>query len=125
VPLAVPYPTSRAVFDAGLRDAFRTLFADEVSRPGWTWTPTTRPDDPADRHDRIDFVYVGNSLETTVTQTQVVGEDASTADIVVQPWPSDHRAVVATVTLDSRPGASGRSLPGAMTRHISDARPRG
>lgn len=108
VPLAVPYPTSRAVVAAGLHDAFRTLFADEVSRPGWTWTPTTRPDDPADRHDRIDFVYVGASPRATVTQTAVVGEDTSTSDFVVQPWPSDHRAVVATVTLDPRRAASGQ-----------------
>ena len=106
VPVAVPYPTSRAVVDAGLRDAFRMREPDEVGRPGWTWTPTTRPGDPKDRHDRIDFVYVGISPGTTVTQTQLVGEDPSTSDIVVQPWPSDHRAVVATVTLDARRAAS-------------------
>jgi hypothetical protein len=28
-----------------------------------------------------------------------VGERADTADIVVDPWPSDHRAVVATVVV--------------------------
>jgi endonuclease/exonuclease/phosphatase family metal-dependent hydrolase len=99
VPLAVPYPASRAVVETGLRDAFRTAFPDEVGRPGWTWTPTTRSDDPADRHDRIDFVYVGTGPGTALTEAQVVGEDATTADIVVRPWPSDHRAVVATVAL--------------------------
>lgn len=109
VPLAVPYPTSRAVVDAGLRDAFRVQASDEVGRPGWTWTPITRPDDPADRHDRIDFVYVAAGPQLAVAQTQVVGEDASTADIVVRPWPSDHRAVVATLRLGARRAANGRT----------------
>lgn len=99
VPMAVPYPTSRAVEAAGLQDAFRLAFPDEVARPGWTWTPTTRPDDPTDRHDRIDFVHVAG---VDVVEAAIVGEDASTADLVVRPWPSDHRAVVATLVVRDR-----------------------
>jgi exodeoxyribonuclease III len=98
VPLAVPYPTTRAVDEAGLRDAFRTIHPDEVARPGWTWTPTTRPDDPEDRHDRIDMVFVGGSA-VSVEGVEVVGEHADTSDIVLHPWPSDHRAVVATIVV--------------------------
>jgi exodeoxyribonuclease III len=102
VPLAVPYPATRAVEAAGLRDAFRTVHPDEVGRPGRTWTPITRPDDPKDRHDRIDLVFVGG-LHVTVTACEIVGEHADTADIVVEPWPSDHRAVVATMSINDQP----------------------
>jgi endonuclease/exonuclease/phosphatase family metal-dependent hydrolase len=97
-PLAVPYPTTLAVVNAGLRDAFRTVHADEVARPGWTWTPTTRPDDPKDRHDRIDFVFFAGP-GVSVKRCEIVGEAKEFADIVVTPYPSDHRGVVATVEL--------------------------
>lgn len=95
-PMPVAYPSTLAVTAAGMRDAFRLAFPDEVAHPGWTWTPTTRPDDPKDRHDRIDFVFVGGP-SVTVKRCEVVGEASASADIVVQPYPSDHRAVVATV----------------------------
>jgi endonuclease/exonuclease/phosphatase family metal-dependent hydrolase len=95
-PLAVEYPATLAVTTAGMRDAFRAAFPDEAAHPGWTWTPTTKPDDPKDRHDRIDFVFVGG-VNVTVKRCEVVGEGRPSADIVVQPYPSDHRAVVATV----------------------------
>ncbi|MFM1767652.1 MAG: hypothetical protein RJA22_181 [Verrucomicrobiota bacterium] len=97
-PLAVPYPSTRAVAAAGLRDAFREIHPDEVARPGHTWTPLTRPDDPKDRHDRIDLVFVGGA-GVRVLRCQVVGESAEAADVVVRPYPSDHRAVVATLEL--------------------------
>ena len=35
----------------------------------------------------------------TVEQAEVVGEDAKHADVVVAPYPSDHRGVVATIKL--------------------------
>jgi endonuclease/exonuclease/phosphatase family metal-dependent hydrolase len=95
-PIAVEYPSVLAVTSSGMRDAFRTAHPDEVARPGWTWTPTTKPDDPKDRHDRIDFAFVAGP-GVTVKDCAVVGEDRQFADIVVQPYPSDHRAVVATV----------------------------
>ena len=49
-----------------------------------------------DHHDRIDFVFArGDDL--TVEDASIVGEAEPQAQIVVDPWPSDHRAVVATV----------------------------
>jgi exodeoxyribonuclease III len=74
------------------------VFPDEVARPGSTWTPTTKPDDPKDRHDRIDFVFFGGP-NMSVKGCEIVGEDQKFADIVVKPYPSDHRAVVATVEI--------------------------
>lgn len=97
-PLAVEYPSTLAVTEAGMRDAFRSVFPDEVAHLGATWTPITRPDDPADRHDRIDFVFFGGR-GMTVSRCEVVGEASEYADVVVRPYPSDHRGVVATAQL--------------------------
>ena len=96
--IAVEYPSTLAVTRAGMRDAFRVAFPDEVTHRGWTWTPTTKPEDPKDRHDRIDFVYFAGP-NVTVKLCYVVGESTATSHIVVQPYPSDHRSVVATLEL--------------------------
>ena len=42
------------------------------------------------------FVHGTNA---TVNAIEIVGEAAEFADIVVQPYPSDHRAVVAEIEL--------------------------
>jgi endonuclease/exonuclease/phosphatase family metal-dependent hydrolase len=93
-PLAVEYPSTLAITRAGMRDAFRAVFPDEVARPGWTWTPLTTPDDPKDRHDRIDLIFASGP-NVSVKRCEIVGEQPKFADIVVRPYPSDHRAVVA------------------------------
>jgi endonuclease/exonuclease/phosphatase family metal-dependent hydrolase len=96
-PLVVTWPTAKAVEDAGFVDTFRTAFPDEVAKPGFTWTPTSEPTDPADHHDRIDFILVrGPGL--TVKSAGIVGEKAPEADLVVTPWPSDHRATMTKVS---------------------------
>ena len=97
-PLAVEYPTTLAVTAAGMKDAFRNLFPDEVAHFRTTWTPITSPDDPKDRHDRIDFVFYGGR-GVAVKNCEIVGEDPKFADIVVRPYPSDHRGVVAAVEI--------------------------
>jgi len=43
--------------------------------------------------------FRGNGLQ--VTDAKIVGENEEKADIVVAPYPSDHRAVVATFTLSN------------------------
>jgi endonuclease/exonuclease/phosphatase family metal-dependent hydrolase len=97
-PLAVDWPSTRAVATAGFRDAYRISHPDPTTDRGLTWTPTTKIDDPKDRHDRIDFVFVyGERGE--VKSAQVVGESRAAADVVLAPYPSDHRAVVAEVIL--------------------------
>lgn len=95
VPMAVQYPASYAVLGAGMRDAYRIKHPDETAKPGFTWTTTTRIDDPEDRHDRIDFVYV--SPNVAVGACEIVGKRAEYSDIVVKKYPSDHRSVVATL----------------------------
>jgi endonuclease/exonuclease/phosphatase family metal-dependent hydrolase len=97
-PLRVAFPSTSEIERAGLRDAFREVHPDEVARPGWTWTPITRPDDPKDRHDRIDFVFFAGE-GVAAARCEIVGESKEFADLVVTPYPSDHRAVVATFEL--------------------------
>lgn len=97
-PLEVPWPSTQVVTAAGFVDAYRTVHPDPVQHPGWTWTPITKPTDPKDRHDRIDFVFVGGA-KVRVKGAMIVGERQDFADTVVTPFPSDHRAVVAEVEL--------------------------
>lgn len=87
-PMKVNMPLSNRLADIGFKDSYRTVHPDEVKHPGHTWTPRS------DRiHDRIDFVlYQGQGVKTT--SSQIVGEKKNKADLVVRPWPSDHRAVV-------------------------------
>lgn len=107
-PMKVDFPNSRAMSKAGFTDAYRTLYPDEMKNPGFTWSPMYTTDDATTHHDRIDFVYFkGEGLQ--LTAAQVVGEDKKNADIVISPYPSDHRAVVARFTLSdsARAGVQG------------------
>lgn len=105
-PIKVDWPASRQFADAGFRDSYREVYPDEMAHPGNTWTPTTSPTDPADHHDRIDFVMF-RGPELKLKSVQVVGESPEFADIVVQPWPTDHRGVLATFEVSP---VSGRSI---------------
>jgi exodeoxyribonuclease-3 len=97
-PMKVEFPTSLMMAQAGYIDAYRTVHPDEMAKPGFTWTPLKKADDPTIHHDRIDYVYFkGKGLK--VIDAKVIGESKENADIVVSPYPSDHRAVVATITL--------------------------
>jgi endonuclease/exonuclease/phosphatase family metal-dependent hydrolase len=96
-PIAVEWPTTRALEDDGFVDAYRAANPDPVAKPAFTWTPSSKPTVSWDHHDRIDFVLArADGLE--VETASIVGEQRPEAEIVVRPWPSDHRAVVATVS---------------------------
>ena len=113
-PLKVAYPGSLAMEKEGFSDAWRVAYPDEMKKPGFTWTPLTKADDPKDHHDRIDFVYF-RSKGIELGEAKIVGEDKGNADIVVSPYPSDHRAVVASFTLPKKtePGKSDANKPDA------------
>jgi exonuclease III len=101
-PIQVAYPTSLEMAKAGFADAWRTVYPDEMKKPGYTWTPIMKANDPKTHHDRIDFVYFrGKGVK--LQKAKIVGENKTHADIVVSPYPSDHRAVVATFTLPNQP----------------------
>jgi endonuclease/exonuclease/phosphatase family metal-dependent hydrolase len=103
-PLCIDWPATRTVADAGFVDAYRAIHADPVRHRGLTWTPTTRDTDPRDRHDRIDFVFV-RGAGIRVRAASILGEAHALADVVIDRYPSDHRAVVAEVEI------SGAILP--------------
>jgi exodeoxyribonuclease III len=95
-PLEVAWPTTRSLEELGFVDAYREVNPDPAEKPAFTWTPTSKPSVRWDHHDRIDFVLArGDDLR--VEDASIVGEDGPMSDIVVEPWPSDHRAVAATV----------------------------
>ena len=100
-PIKVAYPTSTEMAKAGFSDSYRTIYPDEMKKPGITWSPAYKVGDPRTHHDRIDFVYFkGKGLE--VKDVKILGENEENADLVVSPYPSDHRAVVATFTLPKK-----------------------
>ena len=98
-PLAVEFPQSQEMETAGFVDTYRAFFPDELSFPGFTWTPMTEPGDPTDHHDRIDFIFVrGEGIG--ISDAAILGEASPPADIVVSPWPSDHRGVRVTIDVN-------------------------
>ena len=100
-PIKVAYPTSSEMAKAGFSDSYRTIYPDEMKNPGITWSPAYKVGDPRTHHDRIDFVYFkGKGLQ--VKDVKILGENEENADLVVSPYPSDHRAVVATLTLPKK-----------------------
>jgi endonuclease/exonuclease/phosphatase family metal-dependent hydrolase len=94
LPYAMPWPVSLAMEDAGFVDSYRAVHPDPIADPGLTWTPGY----PApfvydwDVHDRIDFVWAAGPA--TPLSSDVLGESHANADIVIRPYPADHRGVV-------------------------------
>lgn len=89
---AVDWPASNEVHLDGFTDAFREFSPDEVIDLGESWTPSPGANEV---HDRIDIIYYAG-LDVSLQDVEIVGENAQNADIVLSPWPSDHRGVVAT-----------------------------
>jgi endonuclease/exonuclease/phosphatase family metal-dependent hydrolase len=93
--MAVNWPVSRAVEDAGFIDTYRAVHPDPIQTPGFTWSPGYPVPEIAedDVMDRIDFVYSRGPLK--VVDALVFAERGPVSDLALDPWPSDHRAVIA------------------------------
>ena len=88
----VQWPTTAAFHKAGMKDSYRTVFPDEVEKPGHTWTPVPETSAYKEVMDRIDFVmFCGNVVPL---ESLIIGEKSSGSDISFDDYPSDHRAVV-------------------------------
>ncbi len=94
----VPWPVTRAVARAGFTDTYRAVHPDPVATPGITWTfgypfPRRAANEVIDR---IDFVQASRGVQ--VVDSGIVGP-SGTPDVTypVDPYPSDHRAVVSDV----------------------------
>jgi endonuclease/exonuclease/phosphatase family metal-dependent hydrolase len=94
--IPVAWPATKQLHEqTGIQDSYRTIYPDEVAKPGYTWTPV--PEVENEIFDRIDFVlYWG----TTVVKSEIVGEKTPESDIVVCDYPSDHRAVLSSFKID-------------------------
>ena len=97
----VIWPVSAALADAGFRDSYREVHPNPVAVPGFTWTPPgTLESVPDEVHDRIDWVLVQGPAETL--DTQLVGEAGGPdVDIERDPYPTDHRGVVSTFSVEA------------------------
>jgi endonuclease/exonuclease/phosphatase family metal-dependent hydrolase len=95
-PITVRWPTTLSLEKLGFVDPYRVAHPDVVAKPAYTWTPTSEPTDPEDHHDRIDFALI-RAKDLKVENASIVGEKPESAEIVVTPWPSDHRAVMAKI----------------------------
>ena len=95
-PVEVAWPFTRAVEGLGFIDVYRSKHPDPLARPGFTWTPNMGDDTVHDHRDRIDYIFArGEGLR--VESARVVGETGPWSDITIDPFPSDHRAVVAEI----------------------------
>jgi hypothetical protein len=85
--------------EGGFVDSYRTVHPDPVDDPGFTWTPgyPTPYVTPSEVLDRIDYVWAAGAV--VPSDSSVVGEDPANADLVITPWPSDHRGVISTFDL--------------------------
>lgn len=99
-----PWPTSIACTNAGLSDSYSVAYPNNRKFPGpfvfdergITWTPSTN-EEPKGVFDRIDFVYFSTGDGVAVKRvTELDGRNS------VNPWPSDHRAVLSTFILTPR-----------------------
>ena len=96
-----PWPTSLACDAAGLLDSYRLMHpanrtyppAFAFDDPGITWTPMIA-EEPENAFDRIDFVFFSSGDGMTLLESTDL--DARNS---VNPWPSDHRAVISRFTL--------------------------
>lgn len=100
---AFDWPVTRLLADAGLTDSYRSVYPDPVAKPGHTFTPGYPHPMLRDGEisGRIDYLWTANA---TVLKSEIVGESGNPdVDIVVMPWPSDHRAVVSTIRVVAMP----------------------
>ena len=100
----VNWPTSRFVEDAGFVDSYRVAHPDPVENPGLTW-PSGRPHPPDvwspgpnAPADRIDFIYTAGDVQTLGSDL-VGGSGGPDVTIAVDPWGTDHRAVVSELSV--------------------------
>lgn len=93
------WPVTKRLADAGLTDTYRLLHPDPVAKPGHTYTPGYPHPMKRDGeiHGRIDYIWTAHA---TVLKSEIVGEAGNPdVDIPVMPWPSDHRAVLSTISV--------------------------
>ncbi|WP_137723752.1 endonuclease/exonuclease/phosphatase family protein [Prescottella subtropica] len=115
--VVVPWQSTRLLEAAGFVDAYRATYPSAVTHPGFTW-PSDNPNvavsdltwaPDADERDRIDYVFAGPGTRLRLQSAGIVGPretivrservaETSRDNFVASPtpWPTDHKAVLAT-----------------------------
>lgn len=122
--VTIPWQTTELLDDAGYVDAYRAMYPDPVTHPGFTWPSDNADKDTyeltwaprADERDRIDYVFHAPAPGVKLLGAAVVGPRSSivrnqrtveeTSDNflpIPEHWPSDHKAVLATYRLAGAP----------------------
>ncbi|MEI7837992.1 MAG: endonuclease/exonuclease/phosphatase family protein, partial [Planctomycetota bacterium] len=100
----IAWPTSQALFAAGLKDAFRTLHADEVDHQGLTWPATGAAGQALP--DRLAFLYfAGPGLAPAAVQ--LLAPDSKAPHLLYTPFPTDRRGLVGAFTIPPPSGGTG------------------
>lgn len=115
--VAVPWDVSVMLAKAGYKDAYREVYPNPVTHPGFTYPADCKDIDlkkllwaaDADERDRIDFIIYAPHERLSLTDISIVGPKGdilrgnrvveTTPDPIVEPtgtWPTDHKAVLAT-----------------------------
>ncbi len=93
--IKIAWPTSKRATNIGLKDSWRSIYPNEVSKPGNTWTPIRSTNEV---YDRIDMIYHrGNNV--TATTAVRFGPNGDEAELNLNRYTSDHRAMMTTYSL--------------------------
>ena len=117
--VVINWPSTYDLFQNGFVDAYRNYFPDELTHPGITWPSlahgkgTTSWTPLSDERDRIDYIFYKGDGITTTFATMVGPKESYAFDEIVTTytddenfvadtldWPSDHKAVMVTFTLE-------------------------
>ncbi len=118
--LVINWDCSSMLISAGFCDAYRKLYPNPVTHPGFTFPAGNRYADinkltwlpDKDERDRIDFIYYYKDSGLKLVNTQIIGPrqdilhgkicPSDSLDNILEPptiWPSDHKGIIATFTI--------------------------
>ncbi len=121
--VVMEWHNTKALEQAGFVDAYRQIYPNPVTHPGFTY-PADNPlvdtqklawAPDADDRDRIDFIFYQPHPRLQLTDAAIVGPRGSivrnervqeqSSDSIIPPatiWPTDHKAILATFKLKSK-----------------------
>ena len=129
----VPWTVSTGLYEKGYKDAFRVVFPDPVTHPGFTFPSDNKDKDissltwaPAvDERERIDFIYFHDNGTLVPTEAKVWGPEESIVrndDLFLLPqggWPSDHKGVMVRFSIKNPAPAYMRWRPQPAQHHLT------
>ncbi|MGY5253039.1 endonuclease/exonuclease/phosphatase family protein [Sphingobacterium spiritivorum] len=113
--LIIPWTITKMLAEGGFQDAFRKVYPDEVTHPGFTFPSYNKDVEisklvwgaSADERDRIDFIFYKSGQRLKPVKAAVVGPKESilrgektteiSKDKFILPlavWPTDHKALL-------------------------------